>query len=401
MERLFHEGMEHLRAARWDDAISVFTRLREMGVDDPELEKILAEAQLKAEIARAAMPAGALPPAPPRPAPKRAIIGLVSTIVLLALVAIGLWKLQQQPPMEVAAIETPSPKPDRPAPQSEQPAKPSSAKTSSLLVRMASSQSVIQTTPNLEIILDASGSMLGKIGATAKIDIAHSSIDTLLQRLPDNTNIALRSYGHRRTGDCTDIDLVAPFAPLDRASLMEKVRSIRPINLSRTPIEQTLRQAAEDIGSIQNDVLIILVSDGDETCGGDPAKAAADLRAAHPNVRVSVIGFGIGEPTWQQRLRAIAEQGGGDYFDAADAAQLADALQQAVQITYRVVDARGHEVFSGPVGSAAESLPVGEYAIEVNGSTPFKMSRVRVSGTQTTVELRERGGTYVAQVLRR
>jgi hypothetical protein len=49
----------------------------------------------------------------------------------------------------------------------------------------------------------------------------------------------------------------------------------------------------------------------------------------------------------------------------------------------------------------AESLPTGEYRIEVGGATPILVEKVQINGKQTTIELRERGGGYVAQVLRR
>ena len=399
MDKLYREGLEFVRAAEWGAAAEIFTRLREMGATDPEVEKLLAQAQLKVEITRAAIPDGALPPIEgARPIKK---FGLAIGLFVFAMAVVIGYLFQ--PRTSAIAVQAPVPtaRAERSAPVSSQPAKPAAAKTSTLLVRMANGEGQTQTTPNLEIILDASGSMQASINDTPKIDIAHTSLDSLVQHLPDNTNIALRTYGNRRTADCTDLELVAPMAPLDRAVFMEKVRGVRPQHLARTPIEASIRQAEFDLQSVQSETLLILVSDGDETCDGDPAKAAADLRIANPNVRISVIGFDVGNAEWQGRLRAIAEQGGGSYFDAADATQLAAALQNAVQITYRVLDTRGHEVFSGPVGSTAEALPIGEYRIEVGGATPILVEKVQISGKQTTVELRQRGSGYVAQVLRR
>lgn len=399
MDKLYSEGLAQVRAAEWGAAAEIFTRLREMGANDPEIDKLLAQAQLKVEVARSTMPDGALPPSQS----DRSATPIWVAVGLLAFAfAVVIGFVFQPRPVSVAIQAVPTARAEQAAPVSSQPAKPPAiAKTSALLVRMADQEGQTQTTPNIEIILDASGSMLASINDTPKIDIAHASLDSLVQHLPDNTNIALRTYGHRRTADCSDLELVAPMAPLDRAAFMEKVHSVRPQNLARTPMEASIRQAAVDLQSIQNETLLILVSDGDETCDGDPAKAAADLRVSNPNVRLSVIGFDVGNSEWQQRLRAIAEEGGGSYFDAADATQLAAALQDAVQITYRVFDTRGHEVFSGPVGVMAESLPIGEYRIEVGGATPILVEKVQISGKQTTIELRERGGGYVAQILRR
>lgn len=400
MERLLSEGLNHLRETRWEEAVAALSKLRELGGSNPEVDQLLAQAQLKAEVARSAMPDGSLPPTKEQISTRRVrLAGVIFAITAGLIAAVLVWPKGAS----VASVApAPTPKVERPAPLSAQPSKPAVAKTSALLVRFADGKTgEVQSTPNIEIILDASGSMLAKVNDQLKIDIAHQSLDAFVQQLPDHTQIALRSYGHRRTNDCGDLELVAPLATLDRAAFMEKVRSVRPVSLARTPMEASIRLAGEDLRGATGETLLVLVSDGDETCDGDPAKAAADLRAANPNVRVSVIGFDIGNAEWQSRLQAIAEQGGGSYFDAADAAQLASALQQAVQMTYRVVDTRGREVYTGPVGSVAQDLPNGDYQVEVGGATPFLIERVRISGKQTTVELRPRGASYVVQILRR
>jgi Ca-activated chloride channel homolog len=399
MDRLYSEGLDHVRSADWAAAAVVFNRLREMGATDPEIDKLLAQVQLKLEISRSDMPTGALPPINKAPAKKKLVAA--GGLFACALAVVLGFIFQPRPMATMQEAPAPTARAEQAAPVSAAPARPAAAKTSDLLVRMANGQGQVEVTPNIEIILDASGSMQALISDTSKIDIAHTSLDQLVQSLPNNTNIALRSYGHRRSQDCSDLELVAPLAPLDRAAFMEKVRSVRPQNLARTPMEASIRQAAVDLQSVTSETLLILVSDGDETCDGDPAKAAADLRVSNPNVRLSVIGFDVGNAEWQQRLRAIADQGGGSYFDAADASQLAAALQRAVQITYRVIDTKGREVFAGPVGTIAEALPTGEYRVEVGGSIPLLVEKVQISGKQTTIELRERGNGYVVQVLRR
>ena len=43
----------------------------------------------------------------------------------------------------------------------------------------------------------------------------------------------------------------------------------------QTPLTYSLEQAAQDFGATSDEErVIILVSDGEETCGGDPAAAA-------------------------------------------------------------------------------------------------------------------------------
>ena len=63
------------------------------------------------------------------------------------------------------------------------------------------------------------------------------------------------------------------------------------------------------------------MTDGKETCGGDPVAAAEGLSAAGVQPVVNVIGFQAGDAD-QEALRAIAEAGGGDYTSVDSPEQL-------------------------------------------------------------------------------
>jgi hypothetical protein len=415
LERLYARGMEAFREARWDEAVATLGELQSRTSDYPEVHRLLAEAQLKLEIARAAMPAGTPPPGRRRLPP--VLLAAVIALVLLAGggAAYALWPRPQPAvvvPTPVPATATPAPTAAPTAaptvtaamPTAVPTAAPTAAPTAvpqpgTLLVRMAEGQSLTRAVKNIEIILDASGSMLGPLDGRLKIDIAHQSLGALVERLPDGTNVALRTYGHRRARDCTDMELVTPLAPLDRQTLTQQIDAIRPVSNGRTPMAASIQAVAETLQGVQGDTLVVLVSDGDETCDGDPAAAAAQLRQQFPSVRVSVIGFNIEQEEWRTRLQAIAANGAGGYFDAADATQLEAALQQVVALTYRVRNASGEEFFYGPIGSQTQ-LPAGAYSIEISDETPLKLAQVQVApGAQTIVQLSAEGDTMQASVL--
>ena len=111
-----------------------------------------------------------------------------------------------------------------------------------------------------------------------------------------------------------------------------------------------------------------------------------------------VIGFNVGPDEWRARLSGIAQGGGGSYFDAKDAAQLVDALQQAVALTYRVLDMQGAEVFQGQLGATA-TLPAGRYTVEIRGASPLTIADIAVGGATTAVELREEGNVLKGAVI--
>jgi Ca-activated chloride channel homolog len=264
---------------------------------------------------------------------------------------------------------------------------------------MAEGQSLTRSIGNIEIILDASGSMLAEADGRRKIDTAHESLAALVDQLPATTKVALRTYGHRRPQDCTDVELVAPLGQLDRAALISQINRINPAPNSRTPIGLSLQQVVDDLKDAQGDALVVLVSDGDETCDGDPAQVAAQLHASNPRLRISVIGFNVGPEEWRARLSAIAQGGGGSYFDAASATQLVAALRQAVTLRYRVLDAQGAEVYQGALGSSA-TLPAGRYSVVISGDVPLSVRDLEISaGESASIELREQDGALRARVV--
>jgi hypothetical protein len=109
--------------------------------------------------------------------------------------------------------------------------------------------------------------------------------------------------------------------------------------------------------------VIILVTDGEETCDGDPAAVIARLVASGLNVRVNIVGFAIDELMLQETFQEWARLGNGQYFNAQDADQLAASLRAAVEVPYTVFDAQGVAVATGTVNGAAIELAAGTYRI--------------------------------------
>lgn len=413
-DRLYEQGVACMRAARWEEAIALLSQLRGVAHAYPDVEALIADAQLKLEIEQAGAPPAA---PPPKPRPPRAVVfgGIAATALISLIIAAVLFvrldalgvRVAAQPLVlnltfpTLAPTRTPTPAPTQtpqPLPPTATPP-PAVVLPGTLGVRLAPGERTTRTTGNIAVILDASGSMLARIDGTPKTVIARQALIALVNRLPETTNVALRTYGHRRADDCSDTELIQPPGPMQRDALITRINAIRPVNGGRTPIAQSLADMAQDLAGIEGDTLIVLVSDGDETCNGDPVATAAMLRAANPHLRISVIGFDIEQEEWRRRLEGIAASGGGAYFDASNAAQLADALDQAIALTYRVVDAQGVEVYQGRIGSAVQ-LPPGAYRVEIGGDAELTLETVVVeSNTKTFVELREEQGALRASTV--
>ncbi|NKI35198.1 VWA domain-containing protein [Wenzhouxiangella sp. XN79A] len=220
----------------------------------------------------------------------------------------------------------------------------------------------------VEIILDASGSMLKRMGGERRIEIAKQAIrDTVENSLPDGIPLALRVYGHREAGSCRT-DLEVPLAPLDKAAFLQQVDGIQAINLARTPIADSLAAVASDLADAQGRRLVILLTDGEETCDGDPAAAIEALAEQGVDVRVNIVGFAIDEEALKDEFRAWAELGGGEYLDADEAEALGGALEQSLRIPFEVIDESGDVVASGFVGEDPVEVPAGRYSVRIRAA---------------------------------
>lgn len=176
------------------------------------------------------------------------------------------------------------------------------------------------------IILDGSGSMWGVAGGETKIAAARSAVHTLLEAWPASRKLGLMVYGHRRKGDCADIETIAPVGAIDAAAIGGAVDKLNP--KGKTPIADSLTKAATDLKSTESAATILLVSDGIETCGGDPCAVAKALKDSGVNFTAHVVGFDVTDPVAKAQLQCIADVSGGIYRDAADASGLKDALKE-------------------------------------------------------------------------
>lgn len=182
----------------------------------------------------------------------------------------------------------------------------------------------------LYYILDGSGSMWGRIGGEPKIVIAKEVMSGLIQDHPERVDSGLTVYGHRRKGDCSDIEHLIPVGPLDRASAIKRVEGIQP--KGKTPIAASINQAVEAVKGREGAATIVLVSDGLETCGQDPCGLTEKLKATGVAFTLHSVGFDVSEQETNQ-LTCIATAGGGRYFPASSAEALREALttvQEAV-----------------------------------------------------------------------
>jgi len=184
-------------------------------------------------------------------------------------------------------------------------------------------------TADVILILDASGSMWGQIDGVNKIVIAKDVVEGLVRNLPPEQRFGFVAYGHRRKGDCSDIETLADVGT-ERGEIIKQLRALSP--KGKTPLSKSVEHAALELNYTRQAATVILVSDGLENCDVDPCALARTLEENGLDFTVHVVGFSVTEQE-RKGLQCIAEETGGEFLAADNAAELTAALARVAVTT--------------------------------------------------------------------
>jgi Ca-activated chloride channel homolog len=186
---------------------------------------------------------------------------------------------------------------------------------------------------DLMFVFDASGSM-GTTDLTTKephIARVKRALRRILPEIPASRRMGLIIYGEGAYNQCDSIALrVRP--RLNAGPLIaSEVDKVQPAG--RTPLTQSIRDAADVLDYRHNPSVIVLLTDGEETCAGKPCETAEALKSQAADLTVHVIGYrhrdaaGLGAVFG---ARCLAETTGGLYLSVETEDELADALRKTL-----------------------------------------------------------------------
>lgn len=195
--------------------------------------------------------------------------------------------------------------------------------------------------------MDASASMWGEVTGGSKIEIAREVVAEMVSNLDSDLAVGLMAYGHRRKGDCGDIELLVEpkVGAANRTAIIDAVQGMIP--KGKTPLGRAVLHAADALKFEESRATVILISDGLETCGLDPCAVGDILSRRGIDFVCHVIGFDLEEEE-QQSLSCLSQKTGGLFLPASDAATLRDSLNRAMKTvaapeTHLVMSARNQK----------------------------------------------------------
>jgi len=183
---------------------------------------------------------------------------------------------------------------------------------------------------NVLFVLDSSNSMIGKVDGTPKYQIARKAMIGFVNEMHATTKMGLVSFGHRfnhKIKECQhDMELLRSVGDLVPTDVREAVGYVRP--KGQTPIAATLAEVPRWLAKHRGQSnTVVLVSDGVESCNGDPCAVAKRLHEQGIATKIHVVGFGLSSKQ-RAKLQCISDNGDGKYFDAKDEEALVAAFDR-------------------------------------------------------------------------
>lgn len=200
-------------------------------------------------------------------------------------------------------------------------------------------------------VVDASGSMDQPMMDSKRMVIAKRVLMNAAAELPQGAFSGLIVFGNKIKG-CENYRLLVSPQTDGASKVRQAVNSLK--SSGTTPLAATIRfagQALKKAGLIK--AVMILVTDGEEECRGNPLAAARDLLHQGIDVKLHVIGFAATKRV-QKQLSEIAKEGGGTFHRANTAQELEQALAQAMDIV-KVIHSGRSTLLSAPWGKVAMS----------------------------------------------
>jgi Ca-activated chloride channel family protein len=196
-------------------------------------------------------------------------------------------------------------------------------------------------------LVDASASMLNPWEERNKMDAAQQIISEFVDSLKfkNDVQVALRIYGHQSinsANDCGDTKLEVGFASGNAVAIKVALGKIRPKGI--TPLAFSLEKAASDFpmdASAKN--IVVLVTDGEESCGGDPCAVSLKMQQKNIYLKPFVIGLNL-DPAKKSAMECI-----GHYYNADRPSALREIMKTVIDrmlssatVTVNLLDADGH-----------------------------------------------------------
>lgn len=203
----------------------------------------------------------------------------------------------------------------------------------------------IACSSDVMFVLDASGSMSASDfpdGAPNRIDRVRQALARVIPEVAKVRRIGLIVYGPGGNNDsCRNVELKLKPSWNAAQTVLQIADRLRPEG--RTPLARSVELAIDALKDSTRPAEVVVLTDGEDTCGGDPCRLAQRIRESAPGITVHVVGFKLAPVSDVDGARCLAETTGGKFVTAETTDQLTDALRRTMacpQLSRKPVDMR-------------------------------------------------------------
>jgi hypothetical protein len=163
----------------------------------------------------------------------------------------------------------------------------------------------------------AAGIVMPRHSGPSRLEEAKKGINNVVRSLPGDVDVGLVVLKR-----CPMADNLGFFSPSQRGALTRQVDGLRP--MQGTPLAQGIEQAGTMVDGVKAPGVIVVISDGEDSCGGDPCQAARALKAAKPKVTINVVDI-VGS----NAARCVAQVTGGQILTPEDGLAFEKTIRKA------------------------------------------------------------------------
>lgn len=182
---------------------------------------------------------------------------------------------------------------------------------------------------HVAILLDSSGSMANYENEKTRMELAKESINEFVSELPEQAQVTLQVYGHEGSGSeadkemsCESVETLYSLDKYEGEEFQDALNKFEPAGW--TPLAKAIEEVTDDFDEFDGEDstnIIYVVSDGEETCGGDPVQAVEDLADSNIDPVINLIGYQANNEGMDQ-LKEMAETADGNFINATSQDQL-------------------------------------------------------------------------------
>ena len=179
--------------------------------------------------------------------------------------------------------------------------------------------SSINAQRNLNRTQGSLGTSLARLSSGMRITAAKEATRLLVQSLPADV-----STGLVLVNNCPAASPAGFYAPANRSSLLAQINGIQA--RGGTPLGDGIRRAAAMVDGVNRDAVMVVLSDGEDSCGANPCAVAQQIARSKPRLKINVVDIQS-----EGTAHCLAQATGGRFYSARSADQIISVTREAGQ----------------------------------------------------------------------